>query len=86
MEGSGNLESEKDKKPITGCEEMTKENNVPGNQFSGPRRAVLCGKVSQSLSDWVHDLVKDRKYRTINDFVEEAILEKAMKEITEGGC
>ncbi len=53
--------------------------------LSGPRKIVLCGKVSESLSEQVRQLVKDGKYGTINDFVEQAILEKMNRETEDGG-
>ena len=53
--------------------------------MSGPREIVLCGKVSKPLSDQVRLLVKNGRYGTINDFVEQAILEKMKRETEDGG-
>ncbi len=64
---------------------MKKEKNVSEQSLSGPRKIVLCGKVSVSLSEKVRQLVKDGKYGTINDFVEQAILEKMKRETEDGG-
>ena len=49
------------------------------SKYSGPRKIVLCGKVAKPLSDKVRELIKEGKYVTLNDFVEEAILEKVIK-------
>ena len=61
-----------------------RENNSPAQALLGPRKVVLCGKVSESLSEKVRQLVKDGKYGTINDFVEQAILEKMKRETEDG--
>ncbi len=53
--------------------------------MAGPREIVLCGKVSKPLSDQVRLLVKNGRYGTINDFVEQAILEKMKRETEDGG-
>ena len=53
--------------------------------LSGPRKVVLCGKVSEPLSEQVRLLVKNGRYGTINDFVEQAILEKMKRETEDGG-
>ncbi|MBO4552510.1 MAG: hypothetical protein J5673_04870 [Candidatus Methanomethylophilaceae archaeon] len=55
------------------------------SDYVGPRKIVLCGKVSESLSEQVRQLVKGGKYGTINDFVEQAILEKMKRETENGG-
>ena len=64
-----------------------KEGIGKGNiqSLSGPRRIVLCGKVSESLSEQVRQLVKSGKYETLNDFIEAAILEKVERETEAGG-
>lgn len=64
-----------------------KENIEKGNRqsMSGPRKIVLCGKVSESLSEQVRQLVKSGKYETLNDFIEAAILEKVERERETGG-
>lgn len=64
---------------------MKKEKNASVQTMSGPRKIVLCGKVSESLSEKVRQLVKDGKYGTINDFVEQALLEKMKRETEDGG-
>ena len=60
-------------------------NNLSEQSLFGPRKVVLCGKVSEPLSDHVRHLVKDGKYKTLNDFVEEAIIEKVRQESEDGG-
>lgn len=55
------------------------------SDYIGPRKVVLCDKVSESLSAQVRKLVKGGKYGTINDFVEQAILEKMKRETENGG-
>ena len=60
-------------------------NDMFYRNMSGPREIVLCGKVSRPLSDQVRLLVKNGRYGTINDFVEQAILEKMKRETEDGG-
>ena len=64
---------------------MNNKEDAFGQSVSGPREVVLCGKVSRPLSDQVRLLVKNGKYGTINDFVEQAIMEKMKREVEYGG-
>ena len=64
---------------------MKNKEDAFGQSVSGPREVVLCGKVSRPLSDQVRLLVKNGRYGTINDFVEQAILEKMKREVEYGG-
>ena len=64
---------------------MKNEEDTFGQSLSGPREVVLCGKVSRPLSEQVRLLVKNGRYGTINDFVEQAILEKMKRETEDGG-
>ena len=65
---------------------MTEDSNdMFYRNMAGPREIVLCGKVSRPLSDQVRLLVKNGRYGTINDFVEQAILEKMKRETEDGG-
>ena len=64
---------------------MKNEEDTFGQYLSGPREVVLCGKVSRPLSEQVRLLVKNGRYGTINDFVEQAILEKMKRETEDGG-
>ena len=74
---------EKKNKRKNNMKEKTAKEN--GQSLSGPRKVVLCGKVSKSLSEQIRQLVKSGKYETLNDFVEAAILEKVERETEAGG-
>ncbi len=67
-------------------EETAKERSA----FAGKREKVVCGKISSKLNDIIRKIIEEsERYQTMNDFVEEAVLDKVMEimrsEGTEGG-
>lgn len=47
--------------------------------LTGKREITLCGKVSSLTNCKVRSFIDGKRYATLNDFVEEAILEKIAK-------
>ena len=69
---------------------MSQNNIVERSAFSGKREKVICGKISSKLNEVIRKIVEEsERYQTMNDFVEEAVLDKVMEilqnEGTEGG-
>lgn len=61
------------------------------SSLSGKREKVVCAKVSNLLNEKVRKIVEDdERYQTLNDFVEEAVLDKVieieMKNGKQGEC
>ena len=61
------------------------------SSLSGMREKVVCAKVSNLLNEKIRKIVEeDERYQTLNDFVEEAVLDKVieieMKNGKQGEC
>jgi|GEM_PF-5745425 len=57
------------------------KDNCEGRKiFIGKREKVVCAKISYSLNEAVRRIVREEnRFRSINDFVEEAVLDKVLK-------
>lgn len=44
--------------------------------YSGKRERVVCAKISPKLQRKIRTVMEERHYKTMNDFIEEALMDK----------